>query len=287
MSTQEGQQVDVKLAYLQIDTQNLASTPEKIYENVFQQIHRFKKECLGTEPIPTGKVYPLILSVANNTAHQAISGILEMKIIVPGWKNQAGSTLEIEGTYPLPEVKKSETEKITLMELSEIPLLRIFVKKARFCETDRAIDATMSGDRKFFFKSGADFMISSASSDPEDKEDEMTIEHIEREVGLDNYLLIKSYLGLNVYARGLLLRVLFDHLDDVENNRQRYNLDEQGKMITKHLLQIDILSNISMMIEDLGLFSVALRADIRNLCKYFSVMPVATKSETSIETYRL
>jgi hypothetical protein len=260
--------MDFRIQFLDIDQSTLKLVPESIYPVIWEQVNSFKKRCSGAEPERTGKALPLILTIRNPSA-QSLSGVLRIQLIIPGWENEKGSTLSMDADCPFPEVNVGETKEAVLMEVSNIPLLRVYLRTAELYESGKHVEAKMTGHRSFLFKTTGDFFISSASSKIEDEEDERNIERIEHEIGFENYFLLKTYLDLPVYERGIILRVLFDRIEDIRKGRVLADLTPDRKMAIQHLLQIEIISKICMMIEDLGLFSVSMRTGIKELCNIF------------------
>ena len=55
----------------------------------------------------------------------------------------------------------------------------------------------------------------------------------------------------NVLARGFLLRIDFDSLKQIEENRWAYTISDAEKPIVRKYIQIDIISKILMYSEDL------------------------------------
>ena len=264
----EADEVLTRLEFLEIDHDTLRSAPNMIYPVMWEQVNKFKKQCLGTEPERIGRAYPLVLTVGNRTC-RPLSGMLKMEVVIPGWKNETGSTFSMDASCPLQEVRAGETHRIMLIELSNIPLLRVYLRTAEFYESGKRVEAKMTGHRSFVFKTTGDFLISSASSKIDDEEDERNIERIEHEIGFENYFLLKTYLDLPVYERGIILRILFDRIEDIRKGRVLADLTPDRKVAMQHLLQIEIISKICMMIEDLGLFSVSMRTGIKDLCNIF------------------
>ncbi len=260
--------MDFRIQFLDIDQSTLKSVPDLLYPVIWEQVNSFKKRCLGAEPERTGKALPLVLAIRNPSV-QSASGVLKIQLIIPGWENEKGSTLSMDADCPFQEVNAGETKEIVLMEVSNIPLLRMYLRTAEFYKSGKRVEAKMTGHRSFVFKTTGDFLISSASSKIEDKEDERNIERIEHEIGFENYFLLKTYLDLPVYERGIILRVLFDRMEDILKGRVLADSTPDRKAAIQHLLQIEIISKICMMIEDLGLFSVSMRTGIKELCNIF------------------
>lgn len=264
----EADEVLTRLEFLEIDHDTLRSAPNMIYPVMWEQVNKFKKQCLGTEPERIGRAYPLVLTVGNRTCRPLFRNAEDGGS--NPWMEERNRINVLDGRKLSASGGQSrETHRIMLIELSNIPLLRVYLRTAEFYESGKRVEAKMTGHRSFVFKTTGDFLISSASSKIDDEEDERNIERIEHEIGFENYFLLKTYLDLPVYERGIILRILFDRIEDIRKGRVLADLTPDRKVAMQHLLQIEIISKICMMIEDLGLFSVSMRTGIKDLCNIF------------------
>ena len=88
---------------------------------------------------------------------------------------------------------------------------------------------------------------------------------IDRAMGRASYILAKAYRTENIYYRGLLLRFSFDLIDFTVKDNLPYPFTAEEKLKIKHLVQLDIVSKIMMLIEDLAVFSAAFVKDPKGL----------------------
>ena len=72
------------------------------------------------------------------------------------------------------------------------------------------------------------------------------------------YILLKT-MNENVLARGFLLRIDFDSLKQIEENRWAYEISDAEKPIARKYIQIDIISKILMYSEDLVVLGESFR----------------------------
>ena len=64
------------------------------------------------------------------------------------------------------------------------------------------------------------------------------------------YILLRA-MRENLLARGFLLRVDFDSLKKIEDNKWSYPISEDEKPIVRKYIQVDIISKILMYGEDI------------------------------------
>jgi len=258
----------VNLTYKWVDLKTLSQVPEKIYQNFANIVEDFKKKCV--EPKKPERLCILILRYTNNSDIDIVQGIIQMKMIMCGWGKLKGDLLSSEGGFPLPILKKRESEEVILLVMSGIPSIELIIEKALYTDERGKTHSEFDGHRRLYVKSvGNFFVLSKVEQDLENlsKKSEEYIEYIQREIGIENYYLIRNYLDLPLYARGITLRILFDAIEDIDAEKSKYPFKGDEKLKVKHMLQLDIISKIMMLIEDLGAFAVAFKEGPKNLSK--------------------
>ena len=96
------------------------------------------------------------------------------------------------------------------------------------------------------------------------------------------YILLKA-MNENVIARGFLLRIDFDALKQIEDNRWTYKISDADKSNVRKYIQVDIISKILMYSEDLVVLGESFRRDKEFYSEFLA--PAAGDLGKTVQTY--
>lgn len=233
-----------------ITKKTISKAPELVLQGSFDEIENVKRD--NNVKRIEGAAYPVILIVTNHFSYDVSFNFKATASL----KDYNGNTYNLEFRQNVP-VLKNQSVEISMFDNSGFLESRLQLDSVDFQNNKQSA--------KQDYSSNSPFLINM---------DEMTNPYngFQSRGELEEYLLLSDYVNDkgSLYARGILLRFLFDDLKKIKPDSvlkidgNEINLTKKDVDYLRSAMQMDIISKIMTYVEDLVIFSVSMLESNKN-----------------------
>jgi hypothetical protein len=229
----------ISFSYVKVTESNVAQVPEKMFESL-KLLEEFKRQ--NNIQTSEGELYPVIMDIKN----QSLSNVKDICINMNILYTTKDMQVQLKFVSPPIELKRNQSLKATVFDFSGFLEAKIDLIDVNYKINNENLEIK---DSFLINKSDITNQFNGYKNSEE----------------METCFLLQNYLQNGFAVRGLLLKLIFKTLDDLNKNKgfeydgEKYSFNEEEISALRSMIQIDIISKIMMYIEDLFAILIAIK----------------------------